>query len=155
MFIDKVLKETDNEIIEISTLVPFFHTELVEFSKTMRFITASEKGLSYSFPAILISFKLCTDASQLINSLLLAPPTPKDVCHFLTEDLVLKKQLSHGLLHYRLNCVLLRDELRRLFSLLHVNFSIDCVVQLEKYLLNTIGDHDTILVFLFVLFHLV
>ena len=146
VFNTKLKEMTEDGILEVPDVVRLLHAELVNFSETLSFVTKTEKTDSRSLSEVLLTLSLNNRDGFFLHSLLLAPPAPQRVCHFLTEKCAKKSQRSRGLAQVRLNSVLLRDELRRLFSLLQVTLPIHSLVQLEKHLLEEVGGKAEILV---------
>lgn len=146
MFNDRLKEVSEDGILEVAAVVRLLHAELVNFSETLSFVTRSEKADSRPLCEVLRTLSIDNRDGLFARSLLLAPPAPAQLCHFLTEKYVKKSQRSRGLAQVRLNSVLLRDELRRLFSLLQVSLPIHSLVQLEKQLLEEIGAKTEILV---------
>ena len=112
MFNDRLKEVSEDGILEVAAVVRLLHAELVNFSETLSFVTRSEKADSRPLCEVLRTLSIDNRDGLFARSLLLAPPAPAQLCHFLTEKYVKKSQRSRGLAQVRLNSVLLRDELK-------------------------------------------
>ena len=84
------------------------------------------------------------DAEQFCSVLLLSSCENDQPAQFLTEQLVRDKHWKDGLRRRTLNRLLLRDELRRLFSLLDLTMPCRAREGFEELLMQVAGKEDEI-----------
>lgn len=140
-------EDAEDDLIDIAQVVPRLHDELIGMSTTLRTVTSQDKAEPSSLHDVLQHFTIpLKDANSLLSALLLAPCASDRAPQFLTEQVVVEMQWGEGLLHRALNRVLLRDELRRLFSLLELSMPCKAREGFEAMLLEVAGKNDEILV---------
>ena len=138
-------EDTEDGLMEISDVVSLLHEELIAMSATLREVTSQDKAESCSLHSVLQHFAIpLKDANTLLAALLLAPCASDRAPQFLTEQEVAETQWTEGLLHRTLNRVLLRDELRRLFSLLDLSMPFKAREGFETMLMEVVGKDDEI-----------
>ena len=138
-------EDTEDGLMEVSRVVSLLHEELIAMSATLREVTTQDKNESSSLHEVLQHFTIpLKDANSLLSALLLAPCASDRPPQFLTEQQVAETQWADGFLHHTLNRVLLRDELRRLFSLLDLSLPFKAREGFEAMLMEVVGKDDEI-----------
>lgn len=141
----RIQPHCDNNLVEITTVLQFFHQELVFTSYQLKELVANTKQQSMRIENYLESFHIHPQSIQKFEQPFLVKLIGESQeCNFLIEEFIREKKFERGLLGQELNELLCRDFLRRMFTMWKIAFPPRLMEPLQNLLFTLFSKNQSI-----------